>query len=59
VPESRQLARVSRPRWNGIYTNHPSAPGHTMESKDNFMRIAVIASVILVGALALAVRLNT
>ncbi len=30
-----------------------------MESKDNFMRIAVIASVILVGALALAVRLNT
>jgi hypothetical protein len=30
-----------------------------MESRDNFMRIAVIASVILVGALALAVRLNT
>ncbi len=30
-----------------------------MDTKDNFMRIAVIASVILVGALALAVRLNT
>ena len=30
-----------------------------MESKDNFMRFAVIASVILVGALALAVRLNS
>jgi hypothetical protein len=30
-----------------------------MDHKDNFMRIAVIASVILVGALALAVRLNT
>lgn len=30
-----------------------------MESKDNFMRIAVIASVILVGALALAVRLHS
>jgi hypothetical protein len=30
-----------------------------MESKDHFMRIAVIASVILVGALALAVRLNS
>jgi len=30
-----------------------------MDTKDNFMRIAVIASVILVGALALAVRLNS
>jgi hypothetical protein len=30
-----------------------------METKDQFMRIAVIASVILVGALALAVRLNS
>jgi hypothetical protein len=30
-----------------------------METKDQFMRIAVIASVILVGALALVVRLNT
>lgn len=38
---------------------YQSAPGHTMESKDNFMRIAVIASVILVGALALAVRLHS
>jgi hypothetical protein len=30
-----------------------------MHKKDNFMRFAVIASVIVVGALALAVRLNT
>ena len=30
-----------------------------MDTKDHFMRIAVIASVILVGALALAVRLNS
>jgi len=30
-----------------------------MDTKDNFMRIAVIASVIVVGALALAVRLNS
>jgi hypothetical protein len=34
-------------------------PGHAMHKKDNFMRFAVIASVIVVGALALAVRLNT
>jgi hypothetical protein len=57
VRESRQLARISRPGWNG--TTHQAAPGQTMESKDHFMRIAVIASVILVGALALAVRLTT
>lgn len=30
-----------------------------MDTKDNFMRIAVIASVIVVGALALAVRLHS
>ena len=30
-----------------------------MESKDRFLRIAVIGSVILVGALALAVRLHS
>lgn len=30
-----------------------------MESKDRFMRIAFIGSVILVGALALAVRLHS
>jgi hypothetical protein len=30
-----------------------------METKDRFMRIAVIGSVILVGALALAVRLHS
>jgi hypothetical protein len=30
-----------------------------MDRKDNFMRFAVIASVIVVGALALAVRLNS
>jgi hypothetical protein len=57
VRESRQLACLSRPGWNG-HTHQP-APGHTMETRDHFMRIAVIASVILVGALALAVRLNS
>jgi len=30
-----------------------------MDTKDNFMRIAVIASVIVVGALAIAVRLHS
>jgi hypothetical protein len=30
-----------------------------METKDRFMRIAVIGSVILVGALAIAVRLHS
>jgi|GraSoi_2013_40cm_1033754.scaffolds.fasta_scaffold06436_2 hypothetical protein len=30
-----------------------------METKDRFMRIAFIGSVILVGALALAVRLHS
>jgi len=30
-----------------------------MDTKDHFMRIVVIASVILVGALALLVRLNS
>ena len=30
-----------------------------MESKDRFMRIAVISSVILVGALAIVVRLHS
>jgi hypothetical protein len=30
-----------------------------MESKDRFLRIAVIGSVILVGALALVVRLHS
>ncbi len=30
-----------------------------MESKDRFMRIAVIGSVILVGALAIVVRLHS
>jgi hypothetical protein len=43
----------------GMDTHTSQHPGHTMETKDHFMRIAVIASVILVGALALVVRLNT
>jgi hypothetical protein len=30
-----------------------------MDTKDHFMRIVVVASVILVGALALAVRLHS
>ena len=38
---------------------HQTGPGHLVDTKDHFMRIAVIASVILVGALALAVRLHS
>ena len=37
-------------------SNQTGAP---MDTKDNFMRIAVIASVILVGALAIAVKLHS
>ena len=55
--ESRQLAGDSSPRWNGRNTK-PDL-GHLVDTKDHFMRIAVIASVILVGALALAVRLHS
>ena len=42
----------------GMLTHHYSQ-GIPMESKDRFMRIAFIGSVILVGALALAVRLHS
>ena len=38
---------------------HQKQTGPPMETKDQFMRIVVIASVILVGALALAVRLHS
>jgi hypothetical protein len=38
---------------------HHNNQGKPMESKDRFMRIAFISSVILVGALALAVRLHS
>lgn len=42
----------------GMLTHHYSQD-IPMESKDRFMRIAFIGSVILVGALALAVRLHS
>ena len=41
------------------WCTHSRQTGDTMDRKDNFMRFAVIASVIVVGALALAVRLNS
>jgi hypothetical protein len=50
---------LSRPRSGAGMLPHHNNQGTPMESKDRFMRIAFIGSVILVGALALAVRLHS
>jgi len=57
VRESRQLAAAGRHRWNDAHIKPDR--GTPVDTKDNFMRIAVIASVILVGALAIAVKLHS
>lgn len=55
--DSRQLVDLQAMRFNLAHTKDIREP--PMDTKDRFMRIAVIGSVILVGALALAVRLHS
>ena len=50
---------LSWPRPGAGMLPDQNKQGTPMESKDRFMRIAFIGSVILVGALALAVRLHS
>jgi hypothetical protein len=48
----------NREHLHGIATARPGKLS-TMETKDTFMRFVVIGSIVLVGALALIVRLHT